>query len=133
MKYIQFTHLINFKKFIVMDVLIAGNTFRNLSMTGPLINFMIDNHPSSSMTLLKNEFSLIHSYHGSAIASLSRKQYLRYARAFLDEINDDPDLQTIVGYFLVGGGYHIEGNSFSEIVGCQFVDASLFSISVIDS
>ena len=114
--YIQFFHLLNMRNLTQTTILISNNLFYNLSLAGPLINIASSNVTNQqTIALVNNTFNLIHSYIGTAVMSV-----MRY-------YSDESD--NLIGY---GGGVLMQGNNFSEIVGCPAVDTGLIFFGVMD-
>ena len=66
--YFQYHHLISINRVTNAIMLIAQNTFQNLSMAGSLIYFEEDEDQfGTAIAIHKNQFYLIHGYSGPVI------------------------------------------------------------------
>ena len=115
--------MINLRNLGNCTVVVAGNTFTNLSLTGALINFEgLPDVRTQKLLILRNSFNLIHSYLGPTI--------IKVERYFTDNITKESD--TTLAYAQYGGSFLLQGNSFSEIGGCPAVETGLILMGVVD-
>ncbi|TNV74993.1 hypothetical protein FGO68_gene290 [Halteria grandinella] len=141
-QYYQITHIVKVRSIIKSKIVIAGNTFSNISITGPPI-LLHEQYQSAfnKFIILKNTFRFIHGYINSNVIQIFREFE---ESPEIGQLFEDPDLQQdlILNDFqyyeqqyllmrsFMGGNILISENNFSEIAGCPTVSAGVIMLSV---
>ncbi|TNV88081.1 hypothetical protein FGO68_gene9455 [Halteria grandinella] len=135
---IQLTHLISIKQVRNSLVLIANNSFSNLTMSGPIIH--IEERRGRAWTpiiIARNNFTMIHGQINSNIINIIRDiswKIYEYSHITQDltplGLTLEPIYMFFYSYCQYGGSIVISQNRFSYIAGCPDVDAGVLSISV---
>ncbi|TNV74929.1 hypothetical protein FGO68_gene8072 [Halteria grandinella] len=112
----QQTHLISITNNSQSTIIIEGNTLKNLSLSGPLLQLAeTQGNHCNKYVIKNNQFSFIHGYINSNIIYILREQ---------------SDIYNLTQRMLMGGNIIINGNNFSEIAGCPTVSTGILMISV---
>ncbi|TNV88059.1 hypothetical protein FGO68_gene6923 [Halteria grandinella] len=132
--YLQINHLISVINMTATLVIINNNFFRNLSITGPLINLAEQpGYFTTPFIIANNQFS--------TIQGLVNSNILQITRSILDDESDpqvrppNVDMQPQYQYRqmdveVLGGSIVVMGNTFSQICGAENIDASIMLIGV---
>ncbi|TNV88179.1 hypothetical protein FGO68_gene13762 [Halteria grandinella] len=135
-KYYQLSHIIKVRNITKSKIVIAGNTFFKISVTGPPILLHEQFQQAfNKFIILNNTFRLIHGYINSNVIQISREceETNKAGQIFEDPIlkNDFSKEQVVmVMRSFMGGNILIRENNFSEIAGCPTVAAGAIMISV---
>ncbi|TNV88120.1 hypothetical protein FGO68_gene12501 [Halteria grandinella] len=134
--YLQINHLLSVMNVTATLVIINDNDFRNISITGPLIN--LAEQPSyftTAFIIANNDFSTIQGQVNSNILQITRSIItdIDYRQGYVYPPN--VDMQPWHQYerlnnYVLGGSIIIMGNSFNHICGAENVDASIMLIGV---
>ncbi|TNV74621.1 hypothetical protein FGO68_gene6100 [Halteria grandinella] len=131
--YLQISHLITVMNVTATLVIINDNTFRNISIIGPLINLSeTPGFYTTTFIIANNHFSTIQSIVNSNILQITRSK-IRYDADYEVPPNVDmkPGYQYLeLRYQLLAGSIVIIGNTFIDICGGENVDASIMLIGV---
>ncbi|TNV88142.1 hypothetical protein FGO68_gene675 [Halteria grandinella] len=133
--YYQLTHLISVKNVTKSSVAIAGNTFMNISISGPLINLQETRGMAwNKFILMNNTFRYIHGYINTNVVQIIRENEDNPGNEFLDDphkYNWIEPYDNLVRRSFMGGNIHFSHNNFSDISGCPTVAAGLILIGAL--
>ncbi|TNV88127.1 hypothetical protein FGO68_gene3291 [Halteria grandinella] len=129
----QFVHLINIRNMKQAKIIIADNLFKNLSLTGPVINIEGEENSNGQLiALFRNTFELIHSYVGTNVMKIQRQFSNLSQPSNYPWIHPETNFHDQRTYVEYGGGILVKNNTFSEIVGCPTTETGLISLQVLD-
>ncbi|TNV88112.1 hypothetical protein FGO68_gene1764 [Halteria grandinella] len=136
----QQTHLISVQKFRNSLIIIANNTFRNISLSGPVIHIQEKEKGfESAFIIANNSFDMIHGLINGNVINIIRDQFgnglVTYPFPKYQDLINPASLQNNYGpqNSMYGGNILIAKNLFSNICGCQEVDVSVISVAAINN
>ncbi|TNV88194.1 hypothetical protein FGO68_gene1286 [Halteria grandinella] len=135
--YLQLGSVLSFRQVVGSLFIIHGNTFHNISTTGPIVYFEeAYDYYNSTVVISGNNFNLIHGSITTTVIHLVRKyqqdQVIPYSEAINPGLQQDEanKLYYSLRFQLLGGGYMIKGNNFSEISACPTVSSGIIYIGM---
>lgn len=133
---VQLTHLISIKSVRNTLILITNSSFRNITLSGPLIHIEERRGMAISPVIIaRNNFTMIQGQINSNIFTIIRDTD---TQSYYDSVQDlTPVGESMENYekyylsfILFGGSIVISQNRFSYIAGCTEVDAGVLFIGV---
>ncbi|TNV88067.1 hypothetical protein FGO68_gene15729 [Halteria grandinella] len=131
--YLQINHMISVMNVTATLVIMNDNVFRNISISGPLINLAEQpGYFTTAFIIANNNFSTIQALVNSNILQITRSKIdYEYPLVAYPNVDMQPWYQTFnLDHQQLGGSIVIIGNTFNDICGGENVDASVMLIGV---
>ncbi|TNV74908.1 hypothetical protein FGO68_gene4785 [Halteria grandinella] len=132
--YHQINHLISVVNVTATLVILNDNIFRNLSISGPLINLAEEpGYFTTAFIIANNDFSITQALVNSNILQITRSVTKINTYPYVHPANVDMYSWTQymrLDKYLLGGSIIVMGNKFNDICGAENVDASIILIGV---